>query len=572
MGLRSLPARRWLIPCATAAVAATAAVSILGLRAWADRSIDVVVNLSETKRIMSLLDGVEEHAIRNGVGPGDLAEIAEIDREREAVFDALAQAGYGDRRMSQLQQSYDRYFAGLREELELLLAGDFEAAEEVDEEIVDPEYEVIAELLKRNADAAAWRARSANTQADVGTLLALGAATICISAIVQKAEQNHQKAERATAEQALLRQSETALRQERAQLEIRVAERTRELDEKNQSLRTALDELQAAQAGLIQSEKMAALGNLIAGIAHEINTPLGAIQGAAGNMDKALTTVLAQLPELSQRLDERQQQYLFEFLAQILQAKPSLSSREKRPLRQAVRDRLTACGIEPARSLADRLVDLGIHESVDLHLPLLKDENCDWALQLAYNLNSLSKNRRTIQLAADRAGKIVFALRSHARSDDRSELQPVQIVAGIETTLELYGNFFKKGIEVVRRYRDLPEIEGYPDELLQVWSNLIHNGIQAMGDRGTLTVSTDLDEEYVTVAVCDSGAGIEPEIQARIFEPFFTTKPQGEGSGLGLNISKKIIDKHQGKITVSSRPGQTEFTVALPRQQPTPVS
>lgn len=517
---------------------------------------------------MALLDGVEDQAIRNGADPKSLGKIAEIDEERKVVFTTLAQTSYRSK-LPQLEEAYDRYFSALELKLGLLLAGDSKAARDIHNTVIDPQFEVVAELLKLHTNDAVKHAKSVNTQADIGTILALSTATLCISIIVQKAEKSNQRVTQAIAEQALLRKSEAALRQEQAQLESRVAERTHELDEKNQTLAKALDELQAAQAGLIQSEKMAALGNLIAGIAHEINTPLGAIQASASNMDKALATVLLHLPELSSRLNAEQQMALFGFLEQVLTSKPLLSSREKRALRRSLQAQLETYNIDSARSRADRLVDLGVHENVAAHLHILQDPNCDSILQLAYDFNSLHKNRHTIQTATERAGKIVFALRSYARFDDSGEQQPVQVINGIETTLELYHNRLKQGIEVIREYQDLPEIEGYPDELLQVWTNLIHNGIQAMDGQGVLTISTGIDStdvgnEHVIINVRDSGTGITPEVQARIFEPFFTTKPQGEGSGLGLDISKKIIEKHQGKITVSSQPGRTEFTVTLP--------
>jgi two-component system NtrC family sensor kinase len=122
----------------------------------------------------------------------------------------------------------------------------------------------------------------------------------------------------------------------------------------------------------------------------------------------------------------------------------------------------------------------------------------------------------------------------------------------------------KKGIEVNRNYEEIPKVNCYPDELNQVWTNLIHNSIQAMGNEGTLDVSIKSQKETVQIIITDSGSGIPEEIVGNIFDPFFTTKPAGEGSGLGLDIVKKIVDKHDGEIFVKSRTGKTSFTVTLP--------
>jgi len=159
----------------------------------------------------------------------------------------------------------------------------------------------------------------------------------------------------------------------------------------------------------------------------------------------------------------------------------------------------------------------------------------------------------------------VFALKTYARYDQSGEMIVANLTEGIETVLTLYQNQVKKGVEVIRHYAELPPVLCYPDELNQVWTNLIHNALQAMDYQGTLTidVTTTIDQQ-AKISITDSGSGIPEELQLKIFEPFFTTKPPGEGSGLGLDIVKKIIEKHHGQIEVKSIPGQTTFTIYLP--------
>ncbi|MCP4103430.1 MAG: GHKL domain-containing protein, partial [Lentisphaerae bacterium] len=127
-----------------------------------------------------------------------------------------------------------------------------------------------------------------------------------------------------------------------------------------------------------------------------------------------------------------------------------------------------------------------------------------------------------------------------------------------------FNNEIKQGIEVIRHYEELPRVLCYPDELNQVWSNLIHNAIQSMEGTGTLEINVCLEDGLAVVTVTDSGKGIPDGIKQRIFEPFFTTKPQGKGSGLGLDIVRKIIEKHKGNIRLESAPGRTVFSVIIP--------
>ncbi len=345
---------------------------------------------------------------------------------------------------------------------------------------------------------------------------------------------------------------------------LQQAEYINQLKLQTRDLEITVKELKLAQQQLIQQEKLAALGQLVAGVAHEINTPLGAIQASAGNNTKALIAAIAELPKLSEYLNPAEKIIFFQFIDRALASKPIFSSSEKRPLKRQIATQLKEHNIDNARNIADLLIDIGITDKIDAYWSLLQHSQVNWILDLAYNLTRLLSNNRTILTSVEKASKVVFALKNYARFDASEEKQLAQVQDGLETVLEIYHNQIKQNIEVVRNYQDIPEILCYPDELIQVWTNLIHNGIQAMKTGGTLTLTTTLENEGIKVEVSDSGSGIPPEIKEKIFEAFFTTKSTGEGSGLGLHISKKIIDKHQGKINVDSQPGQTKFTIWLP--------
>ncbi|HEY9667057.1 MAG TPA: AAA family ATPase [Coleofasciculaceae cyanobacterium] len=353
------------------------------------------------------------------------------------------------------------------------------------------------------------------------------------------------------------KQAEKVLAEYNRTLELQVAERTQEL-------KTTLDHLKATQDELIQSEKMAALGQLVAGVAHEINTPLGAIRSSAGNISKFLIQTLEELPKLFQSLSLEQGQDFLALVQRSLQHESTLSAKQERQLKRALIRQLEAEDIEDADPIADTLVDMGIYSDIDDFLPLLQRPDSLHLLDVAYKLSGLQRGTQTINTATERASKVVFALKTYARYDHLGELIPANPIEGIETVLTLYHNLLKQGVEVIRNYTELPPVLCYPDELNQVWTNLIHNAVQAMDNKGTLVVDVMTQDQWAKISITDSGSGIPPEIMPKIFEPFFTTKPSGEGSGLGLDIVKKIIDKHQGQIEVESIPGKTTFTVYLP--------
>ncbi|GEM_PF-456073 len=336
------------------------------------------------------------------------------------------------------------------------------------------------------------------------------------------------------------------------------------LQQKNQDLANTLRQLRETQEGLIQSEKMAALGQLIAGVAHEVNTPLGAIRSSVNNIADFLEEYLEILPEFFQELSPQCHQYFFALLQQQTKQETALSTREKRKLIRSLKGQLGEVGIEEADYIASTLINIGVY-NVAPFLPLLtQEEKSEKILNMAYQLATLRSSTKTIATAADRAAKVVFALKTYGRYDHSGEKTKASIIEGIETVLTIYHNQLKQGIELVKKYGNIPTILCYPDELNQVWTNLVHNAVQAMDNQGELIIDVHRSNSWIEVKVTDSGTGIPLDIKNKIFQPFFTTKPPGEGSGLGLDIVKKIIDKHDGKIEVESVPGKTTFTVLLP--------
>ena len=341
-------------------------------------------------------------------------------------------------------------------------------------------------------------------------------------------------------------------------LEQKVEERTQELSQ-------TLADLQTTQAELIQSEKMAALGQLTASVAHEVNTPLGVIRSATGNIITALNVLLPQLPVLMQRLNSIQQAAFIALIKASLQQQQSLSTKEERQLRRRLHTELDALGVDNAQEIADQFALLRIDSSLEAYQPLFVEPDCDNILQIAYRLVQQSQNAISIQQEVNRAAKIIFALKTFShRSSESEEKSLIQISDGIEIALTLYQSRLKQGIEVIRKYEPVPNLLCDPDGLTQVWVNLIDNAIYAIGQTGTLEIAIAQQAGQVVVEITNSGAEIPDEIMPRLFEPFFTTKPRGEGSGLGLDIVRQIVQKHSGSIYVKNQCGGVTFSVIIP--------
>lgn len=280
------------------------------------------------------------------------------------------------------------------------------------------------------------------------------------------------------------------------------------IQEKNSALNQLLDDLKATQQQLVMSEKMASLGQLTAGVAHEINNPINFVSANIKPLKENLSEIMDAIHRYDQVIKENKLDSFFEEVWQF---------------------------------------------------------NTDQ--DLAYTMQEVQDLLKGIEEGASRTTEIVKGLRNFSRLD-QNVLKKADINEGLNSTLALLHNTYKEYITIEKEYGKIPEVECFPGEINQVLMNILSNAIQAITGEGKIFIKTWMDKNIVKIKIKDTGSGMDIATKDKIFDPFFTTKEVGKGTGLGLSISYGILKKHKGEIDVESEIGKgTEFTISLPIQQ-----
>jgi signal transduction histidine kinase len=332
-------------------------------------------------------------------------------------------------------------------------------------------------------------------------------------------------------------------------------------------LRTIAARLRSTESALMQREKLASLGTLAAGLAHELNNPAAALVRSTSHLETSLAELRRHAQDLAQLGLAHEDSARLQALADAAPAQARvLGALEASRREERLAEWLEARGLNDAWELAPAFVAAGQDEAALAGAlagiePAVQPPVLRW---LAADLN-VRQLLGELQRSATAISAIVRAVRAWTFLD-QAPLQDVDVREGLEDTLVILRHRLKDGIDIIREFDDdLPRVEAYGSELNQVWTNLIGNAIDAMGGRGTLTLRARRAGAHIIVEISDTGPGIPAGLRERVFEPFFTTKEPGQGTGLGLHVSWNIVvDRHRGRIAFEERDGRNAAVVQLP--------
>lgn len=510
--------RGWLLLGVAFTAVIAASIGIAKLNYASDRSASYETELRHLQALANRLDALEWRAIASRKVTPELEKTLVKQREQAKLsLDTLKLTAPSFRHLQEVDSAYQTYSIAVNQLLTLLQISQIEAALKVDEEQVDPSYEKLYEIVTEKTVEASRNRANLQYWANLGSILIMVFLVGTISILRSQYIRSQQRVQ----EMKSVRDREALLEQERQLLESKVIERTQTLQTTNAALEETLTALQQSQIQLIQSEKMSALGQMMAGVAHEINNPVGFI---SGNIAPAQEYV----------------QDLFDLIDLYQQKLPK----------------------------PDSEIEVEIQE-----------------IDLDYIREDLPNVLQSIKKGVARIEAISSSLRIFARADsDRPTIFNIhEGIDGTILILQhrLKANNTRPAIKIIKEYGELPKVECYPGQLNQVFMNLLANAIDSLEDSNQersieeiaanpnrIAIKTELSNDRKSAVICikDNGIGMIDEVKQKIFDHLFTTKGVGKGTGLGLAIVHQIVvEKHGGTIEVKSPPGEgAEFVVTIP--------
>jgi signal transduction histidine kinase len=316
-----------------------------------------------------------------------------------------------------------------------------------------------------------------------------------------------------------------------------------------------------------QRESLVTLGTLAAGLAHELNNPAAAATRTVDALETACGALLSSIGRLARdELSAGQFAALDALRGELEPPAVALDPLDRADREQALSTWLGRHGVERGWTIAPPLAAAGVDPAwCERAATVLEGPALEPGLEWVASTFLVATLLGEVKASTRRISELVAAVRSYSQMD-RASLQQIDVADGLDSTLAMLGHKLRDGVTVVREYgARVPPIDAYAGELNQVWTNLIDNAVDAMDGTGTLRVATFVEGDGVVVEIGDTGRGMPPEVAARAFEAFYTTKDVGKGTGLGLDIARRIVvERHGGTITIDSRPGDTTVRVRIP--------
>jgi len=342
-----------------------------------------------------------------------------------------------------------------------------------------------------------------------------------------------------------------------AGLEMKVAEKTKDLE-------LSILQIQKSQDEIIKKEKLATLGLLIAGIAHEINTPLGAIAASTDNLEYLFSNEFNTTLQTVTLTDLQLAMEIFSVLKQVQIPSTIIQRQHAKNLHENLNHLYP--DLQNTFLISKELASLGFTHLTNEAKKIIENKNYIEVLKTIKLLSNIQRSLRTIHEGALKSSKIIKALNTYSHGSNQTEITQFDLKNNVENIITLFWNKIKYHATVKNNIPEAILLHGYEDELAQVWSNIINNALQASNNKCNITIDYTDDLNSHIISIQNDGPKIPDEVVDKIFDEFFTTKKRGEGTGLGLNIVKNIIEKHNGKITCTSSEKMTTFTITLPKQ------